>query len=378
MVLFYLLSFIFLAPIGLFALARQRPIKNNFLFIIALIVFGFKAFLDFVLFVGFVFAEKSIGAAAYFLLATIVLIFFYKKVYTSTSSNQKSNETESNYDQFSENDYIEPYDSEDNLDFDDYLDDTDTSLESFGTSEELKSVIKEHEETGEVFTFYYKKTSDISAKLRNVVVLRLYSQNCVDYINCLDIDEDNTHKTFRVDRITEYKSDTVDDNIQSELPPENLTSNDKNTISLSLEEKEKLNIQYKILKQSIDFIDHTNKIIFKLKNEVNIFKSLSEEEDIKSILENQGFMLKIGRNIHVYDDDFNYVGTLNLNITKLKKVYPNLFFVSPFGIFSYDNDYQQIEITDKIELFTYSQAVVETIKNYDPKLYFEIKTKLKI
>ncbi|WP_293957973.1 hypothetical protein [uncultured Fusobacterium sp.] len=94
--------------------------------------------------------------------------------------------------------------------------------------------------------------------------------------------------------------------------------------------------------------------VFKKINSLVIHRTSSEEKILnelptKEMLEQGYFILKFGKNCYFYNNNYQCIGVTSMNITQLKKVYPNLL--------------NTLRIS---ALYTYSQEIISCIEQYNP------------
>lgn len=206
-------------------------------------------------------------------------------------------------------------------------------------------------DTKEPFEFTYKTLDNENEKSYKVLILEAYNDDVTYYIKCKDL-SDGSVKTFELKYVISFLQKYRE---------------------MTVEQKNEIEQEYNKLYESQQFIEATNRIIEKLTNELNVLSPPSQNLDLKAILKEQGFILKKGRSSHIYNKNFDYIGTLNITIIKIEKMFPGLFVVSPFGILEYNQDLNEISSSKNCELYTYSKEIIEKVSNYNPKAYIDLK-----
>lgn len=320
---FYIYSFLSFSPFFILQLLKN-PIKNKFINLFLIILGSFKSLFDIVVYYTF-FTELGITGKTITIMMFFINIIFYFKV--SNNSNQPLNKEKKVK-------IINERISKINLK-------SNTSKKSY------KSIIQEANDyfnTGEIFSFYYKGASDVEYNLRNIVINDIYNTHSYTYIEGIDIDIDS-QRTFRTDRII---STTQKLDILSEV------------------EFEELKVFYEKSKQTKQLIEKIN-----FTNPVKFF-DISEDIDITSVLSNNGFIKKNGKNCQVFDASFKYLGSKLWSITSLKKRHP--YILSPVrSIFIENQNYAFFE-----DIYTYSPSLIEQLNNYDEKKVQEAEVLLKL
>lgn len=351
---FYIFSFLSCSPIFMLYLIKN-PLKNKVLNIILITLSGIKVLLD--LLVYFVFLTE-LGRFEKTLIITIICtnLYFYLNVTNNQILKEKIpnflKKLNSNYSHIKNKNISEEKKSRPNISDENIIKETLTETNLGATPKTnnpqkvYRNIVEEAQEylnTGEIFSFYYKGTSDFEYNLRNMVVNKIYSNFSYTYIEGLDIDI-NAPRTFRTDRML---------SITQEIS------------GLSESEIEELKSFYEKAKATKDFIEKIN-----FTNPTKFF-DISDEIDIVSVLSNGGFIKKDGKNCQIFDNSFKYLGSKLWNITSLKKNHPYILtprktvFISSLG---YSN----------FEFFTYTSEIIEELNNYDEEKLKEVKAILKL
>ena len=400
-VLFYTISFLSFAPIGLYGLVQEH-MKNEYYKFVLVILFILKSFMDLLLWYILIFELDSYFTKFAFGLLFVYLIIYYvknisktdikqnrilkkisafqlKKTNSNGKRNEKHNKDSSLSSSRNESTYNEDLSNSTENDFiltNHIYDDASSSSDYFShrdnwkDSTERKKIknihrqqypiiteINEYINTGEIFKFLYKKRDEDESTLRQVIPGEVFVSKGKVYLECLDIDDSNTRKTFRIDKM------------------ESIIGIIKN---LSQDEIDNIKTKYRSLSQSQRLIVKTNRIIEKLTNGINVIIEISDEVDIKKIMENNGFIIKKGKTCNFYDEKFNYIGTKFFNINQLIKILPNMYSISPFGIFEYDENTRSIRRTRNYDLYTYSEKMVNLLNDYNPEVYYDLKAKVNL
>ncbi|WP_303189293.1 hypothetical protein [Fusobacterium ulcerans] len=166
--IFYLISFIFFAPMGVYSLLKNK-MNSSVLQVLFLTVFGVKSLVDFSFYYMAIKSFEGAGGYIMCIASLVITICLYRYAIVKKMD-----------------------------------------LKTFATLgiESKKSMPLKPEEldaynylnTGEIYSFNYKGAEDTSYQTRNIIVNKIYKRNKYIYIDGLDVDIDES-RTFRADRI---------------------------------------------------------------------------------------------------------------------------------------------------------------------------------
>lgn len=345
--IFYIFSYLTFSPAGLYALWK-KPFKNKSLGIVIFIIFALKLIFDF-----FIYKDVLLTDKAGFILTAFILVFNYilyilafrkititelaeKEISVEKATSVKE-ETSTEAETAPANEEIVVSKTENiAIPIEETVNEeiTETiSVSGDKSTSKPKTMLQEvnqYVNTGEVFSFYYKGTSDKDYKVRNIIVNNISNNHTYSYVEGIDIDLD-APRTFRTDRML---------SLTHEL--------DK----LSESEIENLKTFYENSKETKKLIEDINSARPKK------YFDIPEDIDIEAVLSKGGFIKKDGKNCQIFDASFEYLGSKIWNITSLKKRHPYLLtpkkpvFLASDGCFLYD-------------FYTYSSTIIEKLDNYD-------------
>lgn len=322
--IFYIFSYLTFSPIGLYALWKRR-FKNHILWTIALGIFFLKLIFDFFLYKDILLVDK-----AGLILTAVVLIFnfiLYNLAFKKISISELPEKKVDIKKKVSSNAKVTSNFA------------TDLEIESKPKPGTMIQEVNQYLNTGEIFSFYYKGTSDNDYRVRNMVVNNISEKNSYIYVRGMDIDL-SASRTFRLDRMLSLK-DEID--------------------NLSKDEIEALKTFYKSCLKTKHLIENINSAI-PVKN-----FDIPEELDINTILSNEGFIKKDGRNCQVFNASFKYLGSKTWNITTLKKKLP--YLLSPINEVFISDDGCYLFV-----FFTYSSNIIEQLNDYDEEKFKKTKS----
>lgn len=330
--IFYIFSYLTFSSAGIYALWKRR-FKNKILWNITFGIFLLKLIFDF-----FIYKDVLLTDKAGFILTAFILVFNYflyilafRKISIKELPEKQSSAKEENIEE-----NVSSAVEENNTASIEEQPVVNVAVEEIVTPtvkrkpQTMLEKANQYLNTGEVFSFYYKGTSDNDYKIRNIVVTDISNNYSYVYIEGIDIDLD-APRTFRTDRM----------------------------LSLTHERDNMSEIEIEELKNSYESLKKTKEIIEQINSAVpNKYFDIPEDIDIETVLSNGGFVKKDGKNCQIFDSSFEYLGSKTWNITSLKKRYPYLLtpkkpvFLAPDGCFLFD-------------FYTYSSELIEQLDTYD-------------
>lgn len=336
--IFYIFSYLTFSPAGIYALYK-RKFKNKILWYITFIIFLLKSIFDFIMYKDIILIDKAGLILTAFILFFNYLLYIlaFRKItiknFAETQSSIKEETVKVKDDKLENISSIK--EKNDEISFENQAVNTYQGEEKVISSLKRKpqTVLEEASQylnTGEIFSFYYKGTSDNDYKIRNIVVNNISNNYRYTYIEGIDIDLDAS-RTFRTDRMLSLTQEKD---------------------SMSESEIEELKISYENLLKTKILIEQ-----IKSAKPKKIF-DIPEEINIEEILSNGGFIKKEGKDCQIFDCSFEYLGNKSWSITSLKKRYPHLLstnnpiFFAPDGCFLFD-------------FYTYSSIIIKQLSNYD-------------
>lgn len=359
---FYIYSFLSYSPIFMLFLIKN-PIKNKILNTTLIALSGIKALFD--LLVYFIFlTELGMFEKIFVIIIVCTNLYFYLNVTNNQMLKEKipsflkklNSKVDSNLRDIKNKNISEEKKSSPSISEEKIAQEIPSEIPSetnLGATSKTnnsqkvhRNIIEEAQEyldTGEIFSFYYKGTSDFEYNLRNIVVNKIYTNFSYSYVEGFDVDI-NAPRTFRTDRMLSITQEAS---------------------ILSSTEVEELKAFYEKAKATKNFIEKIN-----FTNPTKFF-DISDDIDIVSVLSNGGFIKKDGKNCQIFDSSFKYLGSKLWNITSLKKNHPYILtprktvFISSLG---YSN----------FEFFTYTSEIIEELNNYDEEKLKEVKAILRL